>query len=115
MRKLPLSDTENKVLHGFIKYLTDLYPEQIVSIDLFGSKARGDSKQDSDIDLLIIVQDRDSIDRNKIYDYVLDAELNYGINISLKIYNKDEYNKLVQMNIPFTTNVQKEGITLWTV
>jgi len=41
--------------------------------------------------------------------------LNYGINISLKIYNKDEYNKLVQMNIPFTTNVQKEGITLWTV
>lgn len=115
MKQLPLSDTENKVLNGFIKYLTNLYPKQIVSIDLFGSKARGDAGQDSDIDLLIIVQDRDSIDRNKIYDYVLDAELDYEINISLKIYNKDEYNKLIQMNIPFATNVQKEGITLWTI
>lgn len=48
MIPLPLSGTENKVLHGFIEYLTNLYPEQIVSIDLFGSKARGDAGQDSD-------------------------------------------------------------------
>lgn len=115
MKQLPLSDNENKVLHGFIKYLTNLYPGQVVSINLFGSKARGDAGPDSDIDLLIIVQDRDNIDRNKIYDYVLDAELDHGINISLKIYNKDEYNKLVKMNVPFTTNVQKEGVTLWTM
>lgn len=115
MKQLPLSDNENKALQGFIKYLTDLYPEQMVSIDLFGSKARGEARQDSDIDLLIIVQNRDYIDRNKIYEYVLDADLNYGVNISLKIYNKDEYNKLSQMNIPFTANIQKEGINLWTV
>lgn len=103
--KISLVGYRKKVLHGFIKYLTTLYPEQIVSIDLFGSKARGDSGPDSDIDLLIIVRDRDSIDRNKIYDYVLDAELDYGINISLRIYNKAEFDKLVQMNIPFTSNV----------
>jgi len=113
MKRTSLSELENKVLRGFIKYLTNLYPEQVVSIDLFGSKARGDAGPDSDIDLLIIVQDRDNIDRNKIYDYVLDAEFDHGINISLKIYNKDEYDKLVKMNVPFTANVQKERLTLW--
>ncbi|MBF7082783.1 nucleotidyltransferase domain-containing protein [Desulfallas sp. Bu1-1] len=115
MKRKSLSETENRVLKGFIEYLTNLYPEQVVSIELFGSKARGNAEPDSDIDLLIIVQDRNNIDRSKIYDYVLDAELNHGINISLKIYNKDDYNKLVKMNVPFATNVQKEGVTLWTM
>ena len=114
MKKSSLSDLENKVLHGFIKYLTNLYPEQIVSIELFGSKARGYAQHDSDIDILIIVKDRNSIDRNKIYDYVLDAELNHGIDISLKIYNKDDFDQLVKLNVPFVSNIQKEGVILWT-
>ncbi|WP_066638541.1 nucleotidyltransferase domain-containing protein [Desulfolucanica intricata] len=113
MKQLTLSDIENKVLQGFIKYLTNLYPEQVVSIELFGSKARGDARDDSDIDILIIVKDRHNIDRNKIYDYVLDAELNYGINISLKIYNKEDFDKLIKLNVPFASNIQKEGVTLW--
>lgn len=66
MKQSTLLDNKNKVLQGFIKYLTCLYPEQVVSIELFGSKARGDSRHDSDIDILIIVKDRDNIDRNII-------------------------------------------------
>ena len=114
LERLALSKNENEVLRGFVKYLTKLYPGQVVSIKLFGSKARGDAKFDSDIDILIIVSDRQSIERNKIYDYVLDAELNFGINISLKIYGKDDYDRLAKLNVPFVNNVQKEGVALWT-
>ncbi|MCF8023209.1 MAG: nucleotidyltransferase domain-containing protein [Clostridiales bacterium] len=84
-----------------------------MSIELFGSKARGDTHYDSDIDILIIVKDRQKIDRNKLYDYILDAELDYGIDISLKIYNKEDFDKLVELNAPFASNIQKEGVTLW--
>ena len=114
MERLALSKNENEVLQGFVKYLTRLYPGQVVSIKLFGSKARGDAKFDSDIDILIIVSDRESMERNKIYDYVLDAELNFGINISLKIYDQDDYNRLAKLSLSFIDNVQKEGVALWT-
>jgi len=114
VERLALSENEEKVLKEFIQQVTHLYPDQIVSIDLFGSKARGDSHYDSDIDILIIVRDRQNIDRNKLYDYVIDAELDYGIDISLKIYNKDEFDKLVKLNVPFVSNIKKEGVTLWT-
>lgn len=114
MKRLALSENEKKVLQEFIQQITHLYPGQIISIELFGSKARGDAHHESDIDILIIVRDRQNIDRNKLYDYVLDAELDYGIDISLKIYNKDDFDKLIQLNVPFASNIQKEGVTLWT-
>lgn len=114
MEQLALSEIEERVLKGFIQQVTHLYPEQIISIELFGSKARGDDHYESDIDLLIIVRDRQQINRNELYDFVIDAELNYGIDISLKVYNKDDFDKLVELNVPFASNIQKEGVTLWT-
>lgn len=45
---------------------------------------------------------------------MLDVEMNHEIDISLKIYNRDDYDKLAKLNVPFISNIQKEGVTLWT-
>lgn len=52
---------------------------------LFGSEARGDARPDSDIDLLILVSDKDSItldERMRLTAPLYDIELETGIQIN---------------------------------
>ncbi|MCL6559793.1 MAG: nucleotidyltransferase domain-containing protein [Firmicutes bacterium] len=109
-----LSKVEKEVLRQFVAYLNDIYPKQIRSVILYGSKARGDARPDSDIDILLLVNDRHKIDRDKIYDFIVDADLEHGIDISLNIYNAEEFNRMVTWQAPFAANVVREGETLWT-
>nr|WP_278184601.1 nucleotidyltransferase domain-containing protein [Desulfofarcimen acetoxidans] len=92
-----------------------MHPGEITKVLLYGSRARGDHRLDSDMDVLILVKDKKNIDRDKIYDFVLDSELEHGIDISVNIYENEQFNKLLQINAPFATNVVKEGETLWTL
>lgn len=112
---MDLSVAEKEVLRQFVAYLNDIYPKQIRSVILYGSKARGDAHPDSDMDILLLVDDRKKIDRDKIYDFIVDVELEHGIDISLNIYNADEFNRMLTWQAPFATNVAREGETIWTV
>lgn len=79
---------------------------------LFGSEARGDARADSDIDLLILLQDKERItlnDRMKLVEPLYDIELETGIQINPYIELMKEWGRRVT---PFYTNVTKEGIVL---
>lgn len=41
----------------FTKVLSESYPKQLISVVLFGSVVRGEAKEDSDIDLLVVMKD----------------------------------------------------------
>lgn len=110
-----LSSIEKQVLKSFVEYLNRLHPGEIDKIVLYGSRARGDHHLDSDMDILILVRDKNRMDRDKIYDFVLDSELEHGIDISVNIYESEQFSRLVALNAPFATNVVRDGETLWTL
>src|SRR3990170_5397726 len=56
-----LSDGEVDALAGIVERLVEAYEPQ--RIYLFGSKARGDARPDSDFDLMVVVPDTASGDR----------------------------------------------------
>lgn len=79
-------------------------------IILFGSEARGESKPDSDIDVLILV-DKENLsykDRTAVTDSIYDIELETGVLISPLVYSQKQWD-----NRPFTTpfyiNIMNEG------
>ncbi len=80
---------------------------------LFGSRARGDFRPDSDWDILILVDservtnDVEDLFRDELYD----IELESGQIISTFIYPK-EYWKSVLIYSPLYKNVSREGILL---
>jgi len=82
-------------------------------IYLFGSRARGDNKTDSDWDILILV-DEEKI-TNKIEDNfrddIYDIELDSGQIISTFIYPKKYWGEYLAFS-PLYNNVTKEGIRL---
>ncbi len=86
---------------------------KVKKVYLFGSRARGDERPDSDYDLLLVVSTDFSLaDKDKLYDAVLDLLFETGRLISLKIYKEDLFQRLVNMKTVFMQNVMKEGIQI---
>jgi predicted nucleotidyltransferase len=50
---------EIRAVGAFVEALQQQYPDRVRDVILFGSKARGDSHPDSDIDILVLVDDDD--------------------------------------------------------
>jgi predicted nucleotidyltransferase len=80
---------------------------------LFGSRARGDFRPDSDWDILILVDSKQVTNEieDKFRDGLFDIEIDSGQIISAFIYPK-EYWKSTLLYSPLYRKVNKEGIQL---
>ena len=83
--------------------------DKIISIILFGSVARGDDTEESDIDILIISNHREDID-DKISDEIAWIMYDKQELISAHVINEEIFNKT--KNFSFLTNVLKEGVSI---
>ncbi|MBO6288235.1 MAG: nucleotidyltransferase domain-containing protein [Prevotella sp.] len=80
---------------------------------LYGSEARGDAREDSDIDLLLLV-DADRLtysEKDEIIAPLYDIELDTGIVISTIVMPRKEWENRPFLT-PFQYNVNNEGIVL---
>ncbi len=80
---------------------------------LYGSYARGDYNEESDIDLLILV-DKEKVTRDdkiKITYPLYDIFFETGVIISTLVYSKDFW-RTKHMVTPFYENVNREGVVL---
>ena len=83
--------------------------EDIIKIILFGSVARGDDNEESDIDILIITTNSDEL-TDEINSAAVDIILEKDEFISPHVMSEEHYNKTI--DYPFLTNVLKEGVLL---
>ncbi len=82
-------------------------------IFLFGSRARGDNRKDSDWDILVITpRDKITFDyESELRDPIIDIELDSGEIISLLVYSKKDWVGKQSVSSLFR-NVTKEGIKI---
>lgn len=90
-------------------FATRIKSDEINQIILFGSVARGDDNEDSDIDILIVSSDTEKI-QDDIDETVVDVVLETNQLISAHLMSTDHFNKT--KNNSFLKNVLNEGIIL---
>ena len=92
------------------KKVSEIDPE--AKVILFGSRARGDERIDSDWDVLILTEySIDIAKENQFRNHLYDIELETGEPISLFAYSINDWNTKQRIS-PFYANVRKEGINL---
>ena len=104
----------NEILSKVSSAAKELFKENLNSVILFGSYARGDYNEESDIDIILIADlpplqlakyraDLDSLCSTLLY--------NYGIVVSIIEKDAETYNKYAKI-LPFYKNIEKEGIRI---
>jgi predicted nucleotidyltransferase len=100
------------------KYILQRVKHNISEIDptakviLFGSRARGDERKDSDWDILVLTGYPVDLEKErKFRNHLYDLELETGEPFSLFAYSESDWNSRQKIT-PFYFNVLKEGVEL---
>ncbi len=107
-----LGKKEEKIVRKFVQQLKHSLDDKIVLLELFGSKVRGDSSPDSDIDILLVVREKTPELRDMVFNILFDLDPYYEFKISPIIYSAFEYKRNEELESTFVENIKKEGVAL---
>ena len=107
-----LNETERQAIADFIERLNDRFPEEVLEVTLFGSKARGDSSPWSDIDILIKVKEESWSLRGEISIVAADISLEYDVLIGPRVIGLERWDRMKRDGFSLYHNIIAEGIPL---
>jgi len=87
--------------------------DKINSLILYGSAARGEAGEESDIDILVITRDDDRRVYDQISEIRTDVDLKNGTLTSLVAFSRAEVEKYLKLGSPFIEDVIEEGVILY--
>ena len=109
--------TEKKireVLDKFAEEAKKIYGTKLESLILYGSCARGDFENDSDIDILILLNvplESINSERKRILDISDKLDLEYDVVLAPVVQNYELYQKYISVSV-FYQNVERAGVKI---
>ena len=110
-----MNDKLQSVLSQYIEKIKAIYTDRLVRVILYGSYARGDNTSDSDIDVMILVEEDAATVQSQNEDLIFmtyDFNMEFGLDIQPFARSKEFFDYWAEAH-PFYRNVCKEGITLY--
>jgi predicted nucleotidyltransferase len=106
----------NGILNDLVNSLKVSDPYKII---LFGSYANGSETENSDIDLMIILDNNDvsktyeERQKKKLYIRKLVREINYRKALDILVYSKEELKKIKEYGNYFIDEIEKTGKVIY--
>ena len=86
--------------------------DNVLDLRLFGSYARGEAHEDSDIDVCVIVRDASWSSRRVILDVAADVSLDLLVCVSATILGAEQVATWRRQDRPLIRDIDREGIAL---
>jgi len=104
-----------RVKTQYVSIVKEIYGDSLRQVILYGSYARGDYNNDSDIDIMILVDEEDekiNAYRMQLSDKTFDFNFENDIQVMPIVKNINHFQKWLRA-YPFYFNVKKEGVNLY--
>jgi predicted nucleotidyltransferase len=96
----------------YIARIRSRFPGRILSVILFGSKARGDAGAESDIDLLVLLDAESDEFRSELWRIASDVSLYYNVVLSPHVFGQARWAETQRTLLPLHRAIMADGITL---
>jgi predicted nucleotidyltransferase len=93
------------VAGSFIKDLREKPGDEMLSVSIFGSEARGDFYKDSDIDIFILVKENRPDIRGKLTEVTTGYDIEYSLHLSPVLHDLFESEKNRELGSFFLGNI----------
>ncbi|ADC64614.1 DNA polymerase beta domain protein region [Ferroglobus placidus DSM 10642] len=106
-------EMERETLERFKKKVLNKLEDRVHAIVIYGSLARGTYTKDSDIDILVIGENKADWERVSRIAYEIDYENGFRTFITTMFLTKNEFEQRLKAGDPFIHNVLREGVVLY--
>jgi predicted nucleotidyltransferase len=98
-----------QAIQEFVRRAQSLYGDKLRQVILYGSCARNEATEESDIDLAVVLagEVRPGAEIDRMIDIITDINLEYGVLLSVYPVSEENYRNT---NSPLLINIRREGI-----
>jgi predicted nucleotidyltransferase len=101
-----------KALTAFRDRVVKELGDRVDSIVVYGSMAKGEAREESDVDMLII-SDRKGEIRDRVFEIGYDIDLEHDVAMSLVFLGPEEVEQRVRVGSPFIEDILINGLILY--
>jgi len=103
--------TDHRLLAECKAAIEEVAPD--ASLILYGSRARGDAREDSDYDMLVLVDRQPDMELEQaIVNRLVPLEVRTGKVLTVLVYSRSQWDSALYRAMPFHKNVTCEGVLL---
>jgi predicted nucleotidyltransferase len=107
-----LNEREEQALLEFLERVRQRFGDDYLYSLMFGSKARGDAHEGSDLDVAVVMQQADFATRRAIYALAYDELLENDVDISPVIFSQDEFERQKAAHFPLLLEIERDMVPL---
>ena len=109
---LTLHPEERTWLDEYRRVLNQRHAGAVLRMVIYGSKARGDGREDSDLDVLLVVRDGASDLKRPLRRIGYDLAAASWIVPSIMAYTQAEWSRLKALGSAYRAAVERDGVTV---
>ena len=107
-----LSPGEAAAIRQFVARVRELLGTELRHVRLFGSRARGEGHEHSDLDIALIVAPGGRARRYAVYDLAFDVGLEHSVDLAPLVLEEQQLQELKRRERLVALDIEREGIAL---